>query len=74
MANHMLIGLGGTGGRIVRSFRKEIRQHSRSEDPNGVATHGLAGGPLHLCALTGIDSVGLDIRGPFNEEEPYAHS
>jgi hypothetical protein len=36
MANHMLIGLGGTGGRIVRSFRKKIYENFRSEDPNGV--------------------------------------
>jgi hypothetical protein len=36
MANHMLIGLGGTGGRIVRSFRKKIYESFRCEDPNGV--------------------------------------
>lgn len=36
MANHLVIGLGGTGGRIVRSFRKKIYENFRSEDPDGV--------------------------------------
>jgi len=36
MANHLLIGLGGTGGRILRSFRKKIYESFRSEDPDGV--------------------------------------
>ena len=36
MANHLVIGLGGTGGRIVRSFRKKIYETFRSEDADGV--------------------------------------
>jgi Tubulin like len=35
-SNHLLIGLGGTGGKILRSFRKTIFQNFRSEDPKGV--------------------------------------
>jgi len=36
MANHMIVGLGGTGGKVIRSFRKLIYQNSRTEDPPGV--------------------------------------
>ena len=36
MANHLIIGLGGTGGRIIRSFRKKIYEDFRTEDPEGV--------------------------------------
>jgi len=36
MVNHFLIGLGGTGGRIIRAFRKKIYEHFRSEEPEGV--------------------------------------
>jgi Tubulin like len=35
-SNHLVIGLGGTGGKILRSFRKTIFQNFRSEDPKGV--------------------------------------
>jgi hypothetical protein len=35
IANHLLIGLGGTGGKILRSFRKTIFQEFRSEQPKG---------------------------------------
>jgi hypothetical protein len=35
IANHLLIGLGGTGGKILRSFRKTIFQSFRSEQPKG---------------------------------------
>lgn len=31
--NHMLIGLGGTGGKILRAFRKRIFESFRAEDP-----------------------------------------
>src|SRR5258708_14304049 len=34
--NHMLIGLGGTGGNIIRSFRKQIFQTFRQNDPDCV--------------------------------------
>ncbi|MDQ6707017.1 MAG: tubulin-like doman-containing protein [Acidobacteriota bacterium] len=34
-ANHVLIGLGGTGGKIIRSFRKTIYQNYRAEQPKG---------------------------------------
>jgi hypothetical protein len=34
-ANHLLIGLGGTGGKIIRAFRKTIYQNFRSEQPKG---------------------------------------
>lgn len=36
MLNHLVLGLGGTGGKIIRSFRKLIYQNHRSEDPPGV--------------------------------------
>lgn len=35
-ANHLIIGLGGTGGKIIRSFRKAIFQAFRKEDAEGV--------------------------------------
>jgi hypothetical protein len=35
-ANHILIGLGGTGGKVLRSFRKMIFQNYRAESPDGV--------------------------------------
>lgn len=34
--NHLIIGLGGTGGRVIRSFRKSIFQSFRSTEPAGV--------------------------------------
>jgi Tubulin like len=34
-ANHLLIGLGGTGGKVIRSFRKAVFQHFRGEQPRG---------------------------------------
>lgn len=34
-ANHVLIGLGGTGGKIIRSFRRGIYQNFRAEQPKG---------------------------------------
>jgi hypothetical protein len=33
--NHLLIGLGGTGGKILRSLRKAIFQEFRNEQPKG---------------------------------------
>ncbi len=36
MLNHMVVGLGGSGGKIIRSFRKLIYQNHRAEDPPGV--------------------------------------
>jgi Tubulin like len=36
MANHLIIGLGGTGGNILRSFRKAIYQNFRSVEPAGL--------------------------------------
>jgi hypothetical protein len=34
--NHLIIGLGGTGGRIIRSFRKTVYQSFRRTEPQGV--------------------------------------
>lgn len=34
MANHLIIGLGGTGGCILREFRKRVYQEFRSNEPN----------------------------------------
>lgn len=37
MSSHLIIGLGGTGGKIIRELRKRIYQEFRSTDPgNGV--------------------------------------
>lgn len=33
MSNHLVIGLGGTGGRIIRAFRKKIFERFRTEEP-----------------------------------------
>lgn len=34
--NHLIIGLGGTGGKVLRSFRKLVFENFRVEDPPGV--------------------------------------
>jgi len=36
MSNHLIIGLGGTGGKIIREFRKTVYQQYRKESPDGV--------------------------------------
>jgi hypothetical protein len=36
MSNHLIIGLGGTGGKIIRAFRKIIYQEFRQTEPLGV--------------------------------------
>src|SRR5204863_9612756 len=36
LTNHLIIGLGGTGGKILRSFRKTVYQQFRAENPSGV--------------------------------------
>jgi hypothetical protein len=33
MTNHIIIGLGGTGGRIIRSFRKTVYTEHRNVEP-----------------------------------------
>jgi hypothetical protein len=35
-ANHLIVGLGGTGGKIIRSFRKTVYREFRKENPSGV--------------------------------------
>jgi len=37
MNNHLIIGLGGTGGKIIRSFRKAVYSEFRKEEPEGVS-------------------------------------
>ena len=37
MANHLIIGLGGTGGSIIRALRKRIYEEFRSNEPQGTA-------------------------------------
>lgn len=37
MANHLIIGLGGTGGSVIRALRKRIFEEFRSNDPIGEA-------------------------------------
>ncbi len=36
MSNHLIIGLGGTGGKVIRAFRKTIFQEFRKTEPDGV--------------------------------------
>ena len=37
MANHLIIGLGGTGGKVLRELRKRVYEEFRSNEPgNGV--------------------------------------
>jgi hypothetical protein len=36
MNNHLIIGLGGTGGRIIRAFRKTLYQEFRTTEPAGL--------------------------------------
>ncbi len=35
MANHLIIGLGGTGGKVLREFRKRVYEEFRSNEPEG---------------------------------------
>ena len=35
MSNHLIIGLGGTGGKVLREFRKRVYEEFRSNDPGG---------------------------------------
>lgn len=35
MANHLIIGLGGTGGKVLREFRKRVYEEFRSNEPSG---------------------------------------
>jgi len=35
-SNHVIIGLGGTGGKIIRAFKKTVYQEFRSEKPDKV--------------------------------------
>lgn len=37
MANHLIIGLGGTGGKVLRELRKRVYEEFHGNDPgNGV--------------------------------------
>lgn len=37
MANHLIIGLGGTGGKVIREFRKRVFEEFRRNEPgNGI--------------------------------------
>ena len=36
MENHLVIGLGGTGGKVIRAVRKAIYQEFRKTEPDGV--------------------------------------
>lgn len=36
MSNHLIIGLGGTGGSVIREFRKRIYEEFNSNSPEGV--------------------------------------
>lgn len=33
MSNHLIIGLGGTGGKVIREFRKRVYEEFRSNEP-----------------------------------------
>lgn len=35
MSNHLIIGLGGTGGKVIRELRKRVYEEFRSNDPGG---------------------------------------
>ena len=35
MSNHLIIGLGGTGGKVLREFRKRVYEEFRSNEPGG---------------------------------------
>jgi hypothetical protein len=36
MKNHLIIGLGGTGGKVIREFRKSLMNQYRTLEPEGV--------------------------------------
>lgn len=35
MSNHLIIGLGGTGGKVLRELRKRIYEEYHSNEPGG---------------------------------------
>ena len=37
MENHIIIGLGGTGGKVLRSFRKSIFNEFRILEPEDIS-------------------------------------
>ena len=52
MSNHLIIGLGGTGGKVLREFRKRIYEEFRTTEPG----HG-----LHLDYVY-VDSSPADLN------------
>jgi hypothetical protein len=52
-SNHLIVGLGGSGGEIIRVFRKTIFQEFREEYPDAVDV-------AYLCADSSSEMMGVD--------------
>jgi hypothetical protein len=73
MTNHLLIGLGGTGGKILRSLRKQIYQNLRAVDPQGVNLRYLYVDSDEALMETGAPSwktLGRSVQLPQNSRLP----
>ncbi len=60
--NHLIIGLGGTGGKVIKAFRREMFEEFRGVEPTG------AGGgphPVHMSYLY-VDSSAPDLEASEN--------
>jgi hypothetical protein len=62
--NHLILGLGGTSGRVIRAFRKIVFQEYRNEEPrqwNGDADTWLP--PVARIGYLYVDSNQNDLAG-----------
>lgn len=65
MANHLIIGLGGTGGKVIRELRKRVYEEFRSNDPSANVHIGylyLDSSPADLNDRSGWKSLGKSVH------------
>ena len=69
MANHLVIGLGGTGGSVLRALRKRIYEEFRSNDPKGSANIEYLYVDSSLADLNNEEdwqTLGVSVQAEFN--------
>lgn len=65
MANHLIIGLGGTGGKVLRELRKRIYEEFRSNEPTGninISYLYVDSSPADLNDRTGWKALGKPVH------------
>lgn len=65
MANHLIIGLGGTGGKVLREIRKRVYEEFRSNNPTGNINLGyiyVDSSPADLNDRTGWKALGKPVH------------